>query len=94
MGIEKKSMSTSWTLLQEESRDSVYGNRRFKPLRGRDYLFLVYRSPIDRLHLMVWDTSQKAGIWHFWYSFAKNAKFSDSMTSSPKLGSLKSGSRF
>jgi hypothetical protein len=24
-----------------ESRDSVYGNRRFKPLRGRDYLFLV-----------------------------------------------------
>jgi hypothetical protein len=31
-----------------------------------------------------WDTSQKVGIWHFWYSFAKNAKFSDSMTSSPK----------
>jgi hypothetical protein len=24
-----------------ESRDSVYGNRRFKPLRGRDHLFLV-----------------------------------------------------
>jgi hypothetical protein len=24
-----------------ESRDSVYGNRRFNPLRGRDYLFLV-----------------------------------------------------
>jgi hypothetical protein len=24
------------------------------------------------------DTSQKVGIWHFWYSFSKNAKFSDS----------------
>jgi hypothetical protein len=29
------------TVREGESRDSVYGNRRFKPLRGRDYLFLV-----------------------------------------------------
>jgi hypothetical protein len=35
------------------------------------------------------DTSQKVGIGHFWYSFSKNAKFSDFMTSSPKSGSLK-----
>jgi hypothetical protein len=37
---------------------------------------------------------QKVGIWHFWYSFSKNAKFSDSMTSSPKSGSLKSDPNF
>jgi hypothetical protein len=29
------------TVREGESRDSVYGNRRFNPLRGRDYLFLV-----------------------------------------------------
>jgi hypothetical protein len=29
------------TVWEGESRDSVYGNRRFTPLRGRDYLFLV-----------------------------------------------------
>jgi hypothetical protein len=29
------------TVREGESRDNVYGNRRFKPLRGRDNLFLV-----------------------------------------------------
>jgi hypothetical protein len=58
------------------------------------YSLLYKLDNIKRAKFEFWDTLQKVGIWHFWYSFAKNAKFSDSMTSSPKSGSLKSGSQF